>query len=105
MRISSNYSPLFNPSAIRQNQDQSVVSSAESQKSFDEITIHSASPELLDATFVSSLKSSLMEEIQKPVPEAKLDQLTQKIESGTYQVDVNALAEKILAYKGVTSDE
>jgi negative regulator of flagellin synthesis FlgM len=85
----------------RQNQDTSVVNTSESSKNkYDEITIRSASPEEIDSKFVSTLKNLMVKEIKQPTAEEKLDLLKQRIEDGTYQVDANKIAEKILLYKG-----
>ena len=102
MRISPNYySTLYNTSMIRQSQDTSAVTASESSKNkYDEITIRSASPEEIDSKFASTLKNLMVKEIKQPAPEEKLDLLKQRIENGTYQVDANKLAEKILLYKG-----
>ncbi len=102
MRISSNYfSTLYNTSMIRQNQDPSGIAASESSKNkYDEITIRSASQEELDSKFVSTLKNLLVKEIKQPASEEKLNLLKQRIQDGTYQVDANKIAEKILLYKG-----
>ncbi len=102
MRISPNYySTLYNTPMTRQNQDTSVVNTSESSKNkYDEITIRSASPEEIDSKFVSTLKNLMVKEIKQPTAEEKLDLLKQRIEDGTYQVDANKIAEKILLYKG-----
>lgn len=102
MRISPNYySTLYNTSMIRQSQDISAVTASESSKNkYDEITIRSASPEEIDSKFASTLKNLMVKEIKQPASEEKLDLLKQRIENGTYQVDANKLAEKILLYKG-----
>lgn len=102
MRISSNYfSTLYNTSMIRQNQDSSGIAASESSKNkYDEITIRAASQEEIDSKFVSTLKNLLVKEIKQPNSEEKLDLLKQRIQDGTYQVDANKIAEKILLYKG-----
>lgn len=102
MRISQNYySTLYNTSMMRQNQDTSAVTASETSKNkYDEITIRSASPEEIDSKFVSTLKNLMVKEIKQPASEEKLDLLKQRIEDGTYQVDANKIAEKILLYKG-----
>lgn len=102
MRISSNYfSTLYNTSMIRQNQDLSEISASESTKNkYDEITIRSASQEDIDSKFVSAQKNLLVKEIKQPSEEEKLNLLKQKIQDGTYKVDANKIAEKILLYKG-----
>ncbi|HCD44422.1 MAG TPA: hypothetical protein DEQ64_11935 [Lachnoclostridium sp.] len=107
MRISPNYySTLYNSSTTRQNQDQNEISLSESGKNnYDEITIRSAPQEAMDSKFISTLKNALMKEIKQTASEEKLDSLRQKIEDGTYQVDANKIAERILLYKGADFNE
>ncbi|HBE84533.1 MAG TPA: hypothetical protein DDW53_02125 [Lachnoclostridium sp.] len=107
MRISQNYyGTLYNTSVTRQNQDQSEISLSESGKNnYDEITIRSAPQEAMDSKFISTLKNALMKEIKQTASEEKLDLLRQKIEDGTYQVDANKIAERILLYKGADFHE
>jgi len=107
MRISQNYyGTLYNTSLTRQNQDQNEISLSESGKNnYDEITIRSAPQEAMDSKFISTLKNALMKEIKQTASEEKLDLLRQKIEDGTYQVDANKIAERILLYKGADFHE
>ncbi len=107
MRISSNYfNTLYNTSMIRQNQDQTEITASESAKTnYDEITIRSVSQETMDSKFVSVLKNVLMKEVEQPASEEKLDSLKQRIDDGTYQVDANKIAERILLYKGADCNE
>lgn len=107
MRISQNYyGTLYNTSVTRQNQDQSEISLSESGKNnYDEITIRSSPQEAMDSKFISTLKNALMKEIKQTASEEKLDLLRQKIEDGTYQVDANKIAERILLYKGADFHE
>ena len=107
MRISQNYyGTLYNTSVTRQNQDQNEISLSESGKNnYDEITIRSAPQEAMDSKFISTLKNALMKEIKQTASEEKLDLLRQKIEDGTYQVDANKIAERILLYKGADFHE
>ncbi|WP_312430425.1 flagellar biosynthesis anti-sigma factor FlgM [Lacrimispora sp.] len=107
MRISQNYyGTLYNTSMTRQNQDQNEISLSESGKNnYDEITIRSAPQEAMDSKFISTLKNALMKEIKQTASEEKLDLLRQKIEDGTYQVDANKIAERILLYKGADFHE
>jgi negative regulator of flagellin synthesis FlgM len=107
MRISKNYfNTLYNTSMVRQNQDQSGTNASESVKNnYDAITIRSASLEALDSKFAATLKDTLMKEIKQPAPEEKLDLLKQRISNGTYQVDANKIAERILLYKGANFHE
>jgi anti-sigma28 factor (negative regulator of flagellin synthesis) len=107
MRISQNYyGTLYNTSMIRQNQDQNDIITSESGKNnYDEITIRSAPQEAMDTKFISSLKEALMKEVKQSTSEEKLNLLRQKIEDGTYQVDANKIAERILLYKGADFHE
>ncbi|RFZ80393.1 flagellar biosynthesis anti-sigma factor FlgM [Lacrimispora amygdalina] len=106
MRISSNYlNTLYNTSMIRQNQDSSSPAYESAKTNYDEITIRSASLEDMDSKFAATLKNMLMNEIKNPASDEKLNQLKERMESGTYQVDANKIAEKILWYKGADSNE
>ncbi|WP_349674504.1 flagellar biosynthesis anti-sigma factor FlgM [Lacrimispora sp.] len=107
MRIPSNYlNTLYNTSMIRQNQDSTSSPAYESAKNnYDEITIRSASQEDMDSKFAATLKNMLMNEIKNPASDEKLSQLKERMENGTYQVDANKIAEKILWYKGAESNE
>ncbi|MDR0924943.1 MAG: flagellar biosynthesis anti-sigma factor FlgM, partial [Hungatella sp.] len=94
-------STRYNTSMTRQNQDQNEISLSESSKNnYDAITIRSAPQEAMDTKFISTLKDALMKEIKQTASEEKLNRLRQKIEDGTYQVDANKIAERILLYKG-----
>lgn len=104
MRISQNYyGTLYNTSMIRQNQD--ITTSESGKNNYDEITIRSAPQEEMDSKFISSLKNALMKEVKQTTSEEKLNLLRQKIEDGTYQVDANKIAERILLYKGADFHE
>ncbi len=102
MRISPNFfNTLYNTSMARQNQDQSGINASESTKNnYDEITL-----EAMDSKFAATLKDTLMKEVKQPSPQEKLDSLKQRIGDGTYQVDANKIAERILLYKGADFHE
>ena len=107
MRISSNYfNTLYNTSQIRQNQDSTGVTASESGKTnYDAITIRSVSQEEMDSKFASTMKNLVIKEVKQPASEEKLDTLKQRIADGTYQVDANRIAERILLYKGADFHE
>lgn len=107
MRISTNYfNTLYNTSMIRQNQDQAGITASESAKNnYDAVTIRSTSPEALDHKFASAMKTKLMENLGQPASTEKLEDLKNRIENGTYQVDANKIAERILLYKGADFHE
>lgn len=107
MRISSNYySTLYNTSMMNKSQDQSGISNlGSSRNDYDEITIHSSYQEDEDSNFISNLKAAVVKEVKQPTSENKLDTLKQKIQEGSYQVDANKIAERILSYKGESLNE
>jgi negative regulator of flagellin synthesis FlgM len=70
------------------------------KNNYDAITISSTSLEEIDSKFTSSLKKALMNEVKQPTSEKKLENLEQRIKDGTYEVDANKIAERILFYKG-----
>lgn len=107
MRILSNYiSTLHNTSMMRKNQDLSGTTTSDNSKNnYDEITIRSKSQDKVETKFISVVKSKLMNEIMSPTPEEKLDLLKKQMDKGTYHVDPNKIADKILLYKGAELDE
>lgn len=107
MRILTNYfNTLYNNTKIRQNQDQAGITASESAKyNYDAVTIRSTSPEALDSKFASALNARIKGELQQPTSAEKLEDLKSRIENGTYQVDANKIAERILLYKGADFHE
>jgi negative regulator of flagellin synthesis FlgM len=101
MRISSKFfNTQYNTSMAQQKPGKSRNTTSESVKNYDAITISSASLEEIDTKFASTLKKTLMDEVSQPTPEKKLENLEQRIKDGTYEVDANKIAERILLYKG-----
>jgi negative regulator of flagellin synthesis FlgM len=102
MRISSKFfNTQYNTSMTQQKPGKNRKTASESVKNnYDAITISSASLEEIDTKFASALKKTLMNEVSQPTSEKKLENLEQKIKNGTYEVDANKIAERILLYKG-----
>lgn len=106
MRISSNFLNTLYNTPIRQNQDPAgAAASSGSNTNYDAITISSVSPEEMDLNFASTIKNLILKEMNQPASPEKLDTLKQKIADGTYQVDANKIAERILLYKGAGNNE
>lgn len=103
MRILSNlFNTLYNnTSMVQQNPEKSRNTTKESVKNnYDAITISTTSLEAMDSKFASAIKKTIMTEIKQPASENKLGNLEQRMKDGTYQVDANKIAERILLYKG-----
>lgn len=95
MKISFNG---INNYIINRDVEKPAVTSSRSQntRNFDGITIHAnitASPE---KTFQDHLSQKLSMEVRQPVSSQKLEDIKNQIQSGTYEIDVNAIADKIL---------
>lgn len=67
-------------------------------RNFDAITINSENELSQERQFVSSLTSRLSIELRKPANSGMIQDLQQQIEQGTYDVDVNSIADKIMLY-------
>lgn len=74
-----------------------------SMRKFDEITIHSSAHSSAEsvsseAAFVDSVSKRILLEIRKPTSPEKIEELQQQIEQGTYEVDINRIADRIMLY-------
>lgn len=67
-------------------------------KNFDEVTISSEQEVSQEQQFASALTSRVSLELRKPVSASRIEELQQKIDQGRYEVDVNAIADKIMLY-------
>lgn len=72
-------------------------------RNFDEITIHSAVVNPSDSAsaetvFADALSKRLLLELRKPTSTQKIEELQQQIEQGTYEVDINRIADRIMLY-------
>lgn len=70
---------------------------AKTSRNFDAITISSEVETSQEQMFASSLTSRLSLELRKPANTGMVEDLQRQIEQGTYQVDVNVIADRILA--------
>lgn len=97
MRITLNsFISSYGAANAQQRTESSLVSVSKDARNFDEITIHSSSEEVAQKTFASVLSKALSDEVRTPTPETKINDLKTRIDNGTYQVDANAIASKIL---------
>lgn len=76
----------------------SAAASSKAAGSFDAITINSESGLSQEQQFVSSLTSRLSIELRKPANAGMIQDLQEQIKRGTYEVDVNAIVDRIMLY-------
>ena len=67
-------------------------------RNFDAITINSESGLSQEQQFASSLTSRLSMELRKPANSGMIQDLQEQIKKGTYEVDVNAIVDRIMLY-------
>ena len=99
-----NFDTTFIPSY--NNMKKTIAKSADTVKparNFDEITIHAAAVNSSDSTatetaFADALSKRLLLELRKPTSPQKVEELQQQIEQGTYEVDINRIADRIMLY-------
>lgn len=70
--------------------------SANRASSRDEIIIRGKIEKPEQNSFVDELKNKISKEVAVPASEKKLADLKQQIEEGTYQIDIDRIAKKIL---------
>lgn len=63
---------------------------------FDVITIQSDRRQIEERTFAEKLSKELMSDVKQTASDEKVADLQNQIALGTYQVDTNAIASKIL---------
>lgn len=73
------------------------ASSKPSQK-FDAIMIHAEHDRTQEQQFAATLTSRLVLELRQPANAGMLQDLQQQIQAGTYEVDVNAIVDKMMLY-------
>lgn len=71
-------------------------STQESSRNFDELTIKSDPEKIAEKKFSDSVSSVLSSEIRKPTDESKIEALKNQVADGSYQVDPDQIAGKIL---------
>lgn len=71
-------------------------SSRKASRNFDGITIQSGIELNPEQQFADALTSRLSLEIRKPVSPNRIQDLQQQIDQGTYQIDINCIADKIM---------
>lgn len=90
--------PHYKPIADSKYQPASTQAAGRSTKNFDEVTISSEQGASQEQQFAAALTSRVSLELRKPVSASRIEELQQKIDQGKYEVDVNAIADKIMLY-------
>lgn len=65
-------------------------------KSFDEIIIQSTANAIPEDKFIKDLTSKISKDVRQQTSSYKLDELKAQIETGTYQIGLDEVANKIL---------
>lgn len=87
---------------ISENKD---VSKENKGRHFDEILITSNRTQVEEKKMAEELKSCIMSEVNRPIPERKIEQLKKSVSEGTYVINVNELAGRIMLQRGDLPDE
>lgn len=85
-----------NPASQVTKRDESV-SEKKRDKNFDEIKISSeAEAAMEEKEFVRAMKTKLSESVRQKVPDEKLESLREGVLTGNYNIDISAIASRIL---------
>lgn len=87
---------------IAENRD---VSKENKGRHFDEIFIRSNSRQVEEKKMAEELKGSIMSEVNQLTPERRIEQLKKSVSEGTYVINVNELAGRIMLQRGDLPDE
>ncbi|MCQ4936062.1 MULTISPECIES: flagellar biosynthesis anti-sigma factor FlgM [Anaerotignum] len=99
MKVTGNH--FFNLQSNAANKDKSTYISSQSPsvsraKNYDEIIICGKTETPEQNSFVDALKNKISKEVATPTSEEKIADLKQQIEAGTYQIDIDQIAKKML---------
>lgn len=76
----------------------------ENSGNFDEITIHSDSRQIAEKTFSEALSKTVSAQVREEVPEYKINLLRTQVRNGTYEMDPDIIASRILLFGGGSSN-
>lgn len=93
-----NIMPHYKPISEGKQQASKTPAAHKTTKNFDGIMIRSDLEVSPEQQFASALTGRVSMELRKPVTPDRIAELQQKIDQGTYEVDVNAIADKIMLY-------
>ena len=99
MKVTGNH--FINLQSNAANKDKSTYISSQSPsvsraKNYDEIIICGKTETPEQNSFVDALKNKISKEVATPTSEEKIADLKQQIEAGTYQIDIDQIAKKML---------
>lgn len=81
------------------------LSGCPKDRKFDEVIITSSSRQVEEKKMAEELTRRVLSEVNIPTPEAKIEELKQKVGDGSYQIDIDRLVDKILLQGGEQTDE
>ncbi|CUX49601.1 flagellar biosynthesis anti-sigma factor FlgM [Clostridium sp. C105KSO13] len=81
------------------------LSGCSRERQFDKVIITSSSRQVEEKKIAEELTRQILSEVNTPTPEAKIEELKQRVTQGTYLVDADRLADKILLQRGEQTDE
>lgn len=99
MKIQGN--PYFNLQSNVQKQSQATnsqntISELHQKRSFDELVISSRPASVSNESFAEEVSKQVSNQVQMDTDDEKLKSLKAQIEEGTYQIDIDAIAKKML---------
>lgn len=103
MRISSEFikNTHTNLNNLSHNKQQASPDALKTSRKYDAITISSITPQEAENKFAVELSNALSEDIKSTASSpAKLADLKDQINRGIYEIDVNAIASKLLFFGG-----
>lgn len=94
------FNTKYNISPYRNISRQSALTSEnmKTSQNFDGIILSSAPDVSAEKTFADSLSSRLSLEVKQPVSADKIKELQKQIEQGSYEIDINTIADRIMLY-------
>lgn len=98
MKISINNLSNYRPAPKEITKANSGVCRSQNSHNFDGITIQTNSILSPEKAFQNQLVQKLSLEVRQPASEKKIEDLKEQIARGTYEIDINAIADRIMLF-------
>ncbi len=99
MKITNNN--FYNLQSLSKNQNQVSNTSFDKtmksiNKNFDSVVISGKDNLQTQESFAENLCKKICDEVKAPAPQEKLDRLKKEIENGTYKIDIDEIAKRMM---------
>lgn len=103
--IIDRYSPSYINKLSQPAQEKKATPRLREERKFDEVLISASGREKDEKRITEGLVREVMDKVHGQVPQERMEALKKAVADGTYQVDADAVARKMLLTEGDSADE